>query len=276
MAIQLGTVAPIGFDDFPPAQWLGCLRQLGCTVVQAYRNTERDISIQEMTDYLAAGGMPCDSLHGIFGEQFDPSACDEDARRFAVDAYKKEGELALQIGGSLTVTHCSTIRREGIPADEKQLRFAQLRKSIDELGRFGEQIGMIYAFENLPQYHAIGYDVAELAGVLRDLAAPNTGMCFDTGHALMVGDPVAAARAAGEQLVYVHLNDNSGKADEHEMPTYGSLDTDALADALHDVGYAGTMMLEVFHTAERLRQMIDDGCAERLAQLVKRANGRQD
>ena len=274
MAIQLGTVAPIGFPDFASPQWLACLQQLGCTVVQAYRNQEAPVTVGQMRDYIAAGRMPCDSLHGVFGEQFDPSACDEEPRRFAVDTYRKEGELVLQLGGSLVVVHCATIRRQSVPSEERQLRLRQLRKSVAELGVFGRQIGVTYAFENLPGYHAIGYDVAELAGLLGELGAPGTGMCFDTGHALMVGDPAAAIRAAGRQVLYVHFSDNSGKADEHLMPTYGSLDCPAVADALHDIGYHGTVMLEVFHPLDRLQQMIDEGCGERLAAFLKRANGR--
>ncbi|MGB2824699.1 MAG: sugar phosphate isomerase/epimerase family protein [Phycisphaerae bacterium] len=273
MAIKLGTVAPIGFADFPPADWLACLRGLGCTVVQAYRNQQADVTTQEMIDYIAAGGMPCDSLHAIFGEEYDPSACGEEHRRFAVDSYRREADLVITLGGSLVVVHCSTIRREPVPQAERQLRWRQLRKSMAELARHGEQLGVTYTFENLPSYHAIGSDSGELAGVLRELAEPHARMCFDTGHALMVSDPCAAVRAAGDQVRYVHFCDNCGTSDDHEMPTYGALDCDALADALHDIGYDGTMMLEVFHSIDRLNEMIDDGAAERLARVMRRANG---
>jgi sugar phosphate isomerase/epimerase len=90
----------------------------------------------------------------------------------------------------------------------------------------------------------------------------------------MVGDPAAAIRAADGQVLYVHLSDNSGHSDDHEMPTYGALDCDAVADALHDIGYHGTVMLEVFHTVDRLREMIDEGTADHLADMTARANGR--
>jgi sugar phosphate isomerase/epimerase len=273
MAIQLGTVAPIGFPDFAAADWLACFRRLGCTVVQAYRNQKARLSVRQMEDYIAAGQMPCDSLHGVFGEEFDPSGCAEPHRRFAVDSYKREGELALALGGSLVVVHCATIRRHAVPLAERKLRLRQLRKSILELGRFGEEIGVTYAFENLPGYHAIGYDVAELAGLLEELAATRTGMCFDTGHALMTGDPPQSIRAADGRIVYVHLSDNSGRSDDHEMPTYGALDCDRTAEALRDVGYHGTLMLEVFHTLDRLKEMIDEGAGERLARIVRRAEG---
>ena len=119
MAIRLGTVAPIGFNDFPPAEWLACFRELGCQTVQAYRNQEAGLTLPQMKDAIAAGGMPCDSIHGIYGEEFDPSAPDEEARRFAVDTFKSEGDLALELGGPLVVVHCATIREDGISADER-------------------------------------------------------------------------------------------------------------------------------------------------------------
>jgi len=276
MAVRLGTVAPIGFETLPPREWLGCFRRLGCTVVQAYRNQDIQISIRQMREAIAAGGMPCDSLHGVFGEQFDPSAPDEPARRFAVDTYKAEGELALALGGSLVVVHCSTIRRQGVPAAERRLRLEQIRKSIVELGLFGRKINIRYAFENLPAYHPIGSDVAELARILNELKAPNTGMCFDAGHANMVSDPAEAVRSTDGQMIYIHLSDNSGQADEHKMPTYGTIDTDALARSLHETNYDGTIMLEVFHSVDRLKQIIDEGCAERLKRFLAIVNGEGD
>ena len=194
-------------------------------------------------------------------------------RRFAVDSFKHEAGLCAELGGRLVVVHCATIRREGVSAQERARRVEQLKKSIAELGQFGSEVGITYAFENLPGYHAIGYDVGELADILTEVAAPNTGMCFDSGHANMVGDPVAAVHRTGGQMIYAHISDNSGQADEHEMITYGSIDAEGLARALHEIGYEGTFMLEVFHSADHLRRLISEGAAERLARIIAIANG---
>ena len=274
--IQLGTVAAIGFEDFEPAEWLACYRRLGCEVVQAYRNQSRQVSLQEMQDAIAAGGMPCDSLHGVFGEQFDPSNPEEAGRTFAVDSFRHEAELCKGLGGTLVVVHCSTIRAQGIAADERAQRLRQLRKSIAELGEFGASCGVTYAFENLPGYHAVGQDIVELAGILAGVAAPNTGMCFDSGHANMVGDPVAAVADTNGTMVYCHASDNSGKADEHEMITYGTIDAAGLARALRGIGYEGTFMLEVFYPVARLRDLIMEGAPERLARILRIANGLEE
>ena len=273
MSVRLGTVAPIGFDEFPPGPWLGCMRELGCTTAQVYRNPNAAVSRQDVLDAIAAGGLPCDSLHGIYGEQFDPSSPLESARQFAVDTYRAEGELARSLGGPLVVVHCSTIRREGVPPQERVVRLQQLRKTVLDLGFFGRDIGVRYAFENLPGYHAIGSDVGELADLLKESNAPSVGLCFDSGHANMVGDPATAVKQAAGQIVYVHLNDNAGEADDHLMPTFGRVDMPGLARALHQAGYSGTLMLEVFSSLEDLRRLIGEGCAERLRRIVEVANG---
>jgi sugar phosphate isomerase/epimerase len=273
MSVRLGTVAPVGFHEFPPEQWLRCMRELGCSVVQVYRNQLISVPRQQMLDAIAAGGLPCDSLHAIFGEQFDPSAPLERARRFAVETYKSEGELAAALGGPLVVVHCSTIRRQGVSPEERKERLVQLRKSVEDLAVFGQSLGIRYAFENLPAYHPVGSDVAELAKLLAEAAQANVGMCFDCGHANMAGDVVQAVSDAAGRIIYVHLNDNSGKGDDHLMPTYGGVDMLGLARALHSAGYDGTLMLEVFYGLEALRRFVAEGCAPRLKKIVDAANG---
>jgi len=48
MAVTLGTVLPIGFSDFQPGELLACYRQLGCRVVQVYRNPDSGVSAEQM------------------------------------------------------------------------------------------------------------------------------------------------------------------------------------------------------------------------------------
>ncbi len=272
MAIQLGTVAPIGFDDFPPGTWLGRLAQLGCTVVQAYRRQDAGVTADQMIDYIAAGGLPCDSMHGLFGPQYDPSSTEESVRQFAVETYRSEGQLVLELGGSLVVVHCSPKQDKPVSPDEHRMRLDCLRRSVAELGAYGEKIGVTYAFENLPPAYSPGNDPAELAWLLTDVAAPHTAMCFDTGHALMTSDPAGAIAAAGSQIAYVHFSDNNGQADEHKMPTHGKLDCNAVADALAGTRYNGTLMLEVFRPIEALDEMIKADIATRLAEILARAS----
>ncbi len=273
MAVRLGTVAPVGFEEFPPDEWLWCFRQLGCTVVQAYRNQSAKVTTDDIRRAVQEGQMPLDSIHGLFGEEYDPSATNEQDRKFAVKTFKDDGELVLQLGGWMVVVHCSTIRKDGVGPDERRMRVEQLKRSIEELGKFGRRIGVKYAFENLPAYHPLGPDVGELANIIAQVDAPNTGICFDTGHANMVGDPPAMLAKTRGHLIYVHMSDNSGRDDEHLMPSHGTLNVHAVARTLHRIGYDGTVMLEVFYTPWQLRELVDAGFADKLKHMLAIANG---
>jgi len=55
---------------------------------------------------------------------------------------------------------------------------------------------------------------------------------------------------------------------------YGTLPAEAVGRALGEIGYDGVMMLEVFHQPAVLRRLIDDRCAERLANILDIANAR--
>jgi sugar phosphate isomerase/epimerase len=272
--VVLGTVAPIGYEEFASPEWLASLRRLGCSVVQAYRNQAVPVTTRQMVEHILAGGMPCDSLHGVYGGRLDPSSPNEDDRQYTVRALKREGTLVRELGGSLVVVHCSPLMHEpvAVSAEEYAARDGQLRKSIAELGPFGATVGVWYAFENLPGYHPMGSDVGRLAEMLRQVGAPHTGMCFDTGHANMTGDVILAIAAAREQILYVHLCDNDGLADQHLMPGRGTLEMDDVAAGLRAAGYSGTVMLEVFQPADAMAEFVRDGYADRFARFLRIAN----
>jgi sugar phosphate isomerase/epimerase len=281
MGIQLGSVAPVGFDDFADPQWLGALRALGCTTAQVYRNRNGNdgahtwpVTLTQIREYLAAAQMPCDSLHGVYGSDLDPSSPDEAFRKSTVAAFKAEGEMACELGGPLVVVHCSAIYANGVAPSERAIRLMQFRRTVEELARFGEGIGVRYAFENLPGYHPIGNDVAELAGVLNHVDHPNAGMCFDIAHANLVGDPVEAIAHTDGRIFYIHMCDNHGEKDDHLMPFHGNIDWAAVARAIARENFNGVIMLESFRPLAELRRLRDDGYAEQLARFRALAEGR--
>ena len=278
MDVVLGTVAPVGFDDFADPAWLRTIRSLGCTTAQVYRNHDcsssahaNPVTLQQMKDYLAQAELPCDSLHGIYGHDLDISSPDETKRISTVDKFKSEGDLVLELGGALVVVHCSDIHEDGVSTSERKLRISQLRKTIQQLGAFGESIGVRYAFENLPGYHPVGNDVAELADLLREVNSPAAGMCFDVAHANLTGDPIKAISDAAETMIYIHACDNNGSVDEHLIPMLGQINWDSVAAGISEQNYRGVIMLESFPTLDELKKLADMGWAEKLAAFLKAA-----
>lgn len=94
-------------------------------------------------------------------------------------------------------------------------------------------------------------------------------VCIDTGHsnkALRFGNPPAedVIRRMGSSIACLHLNDNDTMTDQHKIPMTGTLDWDAIFDALDEVGYEGTYNMEL-----NLRHFGDGFVVESAAFAVK-------
>lgn len=79
------------------------------------------------------------------------------------------------------------------------------------------------------------------------------GLCLDTGHLqLCRRDPYDYITRVGSRLKLLHLHENNGREDLHEMPfSFGDkntpgLDWDGIAQALAEIGFDGTLSYETF------------------------------
>ena len=104
-------------------------------------------------------------------------------------------------------------------------------------------VGIRYAIE----FHAFTY-VANIAGFLR--LADNVGdgdlyALLDPVHLLAAAEiPQIVARMLGHRLTHVHLSDGDGTTNAHFSPGHGKVDWNALAQALREIGYDGSVSLE--------------------------------
>ena len=94
--------------------------------------------------------------------------------------------------------------------------------------------------------------------IINRIGHPLMKTCLDTGHANISGQDVAhMARLYGDKLVALHLQDNYGKIgpiyeDLHLLPTCGRIPWQDVFAALRDIGYEGTLNLEVNAELPRL------------------------
>lgn len=264
---RLATIAAFGFADFNPPTLLPLYRRLGCMAGQFYRNTADPPEPNEARRIMADAGVPCDSIHGLFGAELDPSSPDDPTRRRAVQTYRLEGELALSLGGPRVVVHPAPMARDAaaISPASRAARVDPLRHSMDELADIGERLGVIYLLENIPDTYHFGSDPIQLAQLIRTLNHPNVRMCFDTGHAhmcrLRLGETLDACR---DVIGYVHVNDNDAAQDSHQIPGLGTIPWDALAPHMADLPAATPAMLELFYSEADITQAIGQGLAEQL------------
>lgn len=133
----------------------------------------------------------------------------------------------------------------GLDASRDSL--ARYAASLGALGDAAASYGIRLGIEHFP-----GRALPTVAGTLAFLDAlnhPNVGLLLDIGHAQMSGEAFPAAiAAAGQRLVYVHLDDNDGVGDLHWALYAGVLTPAALAaafTALTEHGYTGRASLEL-------------------------------
>lgn len=262
----LATVLTFGFADSHPLRILNLYRQAGCTVGQFYRNPNAPPDLNEVKRICNDVGLGIDSIHGVFGDAYDPSSPDESVRRFAMETYHAEADVANELGGPMVVVHPAPLLVE-IPNDLNACASheAPLRKSMEELARMGEETGVVYLIENLPPQTWIGSDSVQLGQMVRAIDSPHVRMCFDVGHAYIGGSVLTQLAGCIDVIEYVHIHDNDGQEDSHLMPGDGHIDWKSVGDAIGRHGLEAPIMLEVFYGENQLRELLSGGLSDRLA-----------
>ena len=91
----------------------------------------------------------------------------------------------------------------------------------------------------------LGY--LQLIDLVDAIDRPHVGICIDTGHSYMRDRPdvESVVRAVGNRLKTLHLHDNYGQHDDHQMPGLGLINWPEVIRALKESEYDGPLMLEM-------------------------------
>jgi sugar phosphate isomerase/epimerase len=107
-----------------------------------------------------------------------------------------------------------------------------------------EDAGLRYAVEPHPYRY-----VASVDGMLRLLdhvPSPALGINYDPSHTFPCGDmPHVAVHRLGSRVFHCHFSDNDAVTNAHWRPGMGKIDWRALLKALHEVGFDGTLSVEL-------------------------------
>lgn len=165
-----------------------------------------------------------------------------------LELMKKELSLFLALGIRNAVVHFNG--GNNLPPEERQAaRLCQLRA----LQAHVKGTGLFLCLENLgsvPETHT----AEKLLGIMEACGGENLGICLDTGHLHLVNGRGEASQsqrefilAAGRHLKALHITENNGKNDVHQMPysaRYG-IDWPQVVQALKEIGYDGLFNFEV-------------------------------
>ena len=119
-------------------------------------------------------------------------------------------------------------------------------KYYSALANIAKNLGVIICLENLPFKDFPISRTEEVIRLIDTIDHPNVRMCFDTGHAHILGENLGnSIRMIGhDRLKILHIHDNNGVSDDHLHPYDGTIDWSDVAEGLFDIGYDGILSLE--------------------------------
>lgn len=154
------------------------------------------------------------------------------------------------LGVRWAVTHPGTVYEAGrdmAVSLERNLEYFAPHMAL------AREAGISIALENDFEYKAPPFqrifcaDVGELCDLVDAFSDPErVGICYDFGHAHLTGGfHRQNLNRIGKRLKATHVADNHGKADEHLMPFYGTIDWAQAMAGLYDIGYTGELTYEI-------------------------------
>jgi sugar phosphate isomerase/epimerase len=130
------------------------------------------------------------------------------------------------------------------PGLDWQRGWEEFVETVRQVMAIVEDADLRYAMEPHPYRY-----VANAAGMLRLLdhvPSPALGINYDPSHTFPSGDmPHVAVLQLGRRVFHCHFSDNDALTNAHWRPGMGKIDWHALLAALQEVGFDGTLSIEL-------------------------------
>jgi len=217
-------------DRGDPSPYLRRIADAGFTHIHWCHHWNTDFAysrweIAQIGDWLAEYGLKLLDLHASVGPEKNWASEKEYERLAGVELVQNRIEMTARLGGDAIVMHIPSI-----PGWEP------LRRSLDALESSARSHGVRIALEN--------GSFGAIAPWLAEYGPDYLGLCYDSGHGNLIPDGLAQLDRLKERLICVHLHDNDGTADQHNLMFTGSVDWPALARILARSAYTKPVSTE--------------------------------
>lgn len=184
------------------------------------------------------------------------------------DACLRQTEALAVFEPEIMVIHVTTPDTPASEVPEAELEAAG--QGLNKIGEACMALGVKPAVENSPIVNSIEYNLRAI-----QYTDPKwIGLTIDAGHVHCVdADVTASVRQAGDRLIHLHIADNHGseEGDVHLVPPDGTVDWQAMYQALLDINYGGVFMYELVHHPGRERVL--DQVTKHFTDLKSSASG---
>jgi sugar phosphate isomerase/epimerase len=203
--------------------------------------------VREIADWFRSTGIPLNSVHSPlfadyeFGRTGAPpinvTSTDRAARIEAMDEIKRALEIAEQIPFRFLVQHL------GAPNEVfDDRKFEAAMTSIEHLRAFAKPLGVRLLLENIPNDLSTPDKLVEF---IQTTHFDDVGVCFDIGHAHIMGSVNEAFEILKQHIRSTHLHDNAKDKDTHLWPGKGTIDWTEAMQLLRSAPNTPPLLLEI-------------------------------
>jgi len=172
----------------------------------------------------------------------------------AMDEVKRAIEVAEQIPFRFLIQHIGV---SGEEFDEKKNDAAMT--CIEHLRAFAKPLGVSILLENVPNEFSTPEKLVEF---IRSSHMDDVGVCFDVGHAHIMGDVTQAFETLKDYICSTHIHDNAKDRDSHLWPGEGSINWKEVMELLRSAPQTPPLLLEIegdekVSPLDKIRQAFD-------------------
>jgi sugar phosphate isomerase/epimerase len=207
----------------------------------------RKAHVKEIAEWFRGSGVPLNSVHAPlyadyeWGRAGSPpvnvASTDRAARIEAMDEIKRALEIAEQIPFRFLIQHLGTSNES---FSEK--KFEAAMTSIEHLRAFAKPLGVRILLENIPNELSAPEKLVEM---IHGAHFDDVGVCFDLGHAHMMGTVREAFEILQKYICSTHVHDNKKDKDSHLWPGAGTIDWKEAMELLRTAPQRPALLMEL-------------------------------
>jgi sugar phosphate isomerase/epimerase len=203
--------------------------------------------LREIAEWFRSSGVPLHSVHApMYGDYewgrtgappVNVASTDRAGRVEAMDEIKRALEIAEQVPFRFLIQHLGTGNES---FDDR--KFEAAMTSIEHLRAFAKPLGVRILLENIPNELSVP---DKLVDFIKTSHFDDIGVCFDIGHAHLMGSVSEAFEILKNHICSTHLHDNAKDRDSHLWPGQGSIDWKESMALLRSAPQVPPLLLEI-------------------------------
>jgi sugar phosphate isomerase/epimerase len=220
---------------------------------QHFDYANRKQHVVEIAAWFKESSIPLHSLHSPLYADYDwgraggppvnIASIDKKQRIDAMDEIKRALEVAEHIPFRYLIQHVGI---SGESFDDK--KFEAAMSCVEHLRAFSKPLGVSILLENTPNELSTPEKLVEFIHTMR---FDDVGVCFDIGHAHLMGEVRPAWETLKHLVRSTHVHDNHKDSDSHLWPGQGSIQWEEGLGLLHSAPHRPALLLEIAGEEEK-------------------------